>query len=213
MSQEYDCTSGRRSLPSMIAWLSVCLLAAVWGPTLEPQLLKSWSIAGTLGLSCAVALEVAEQTRTRLHERARRSAAQRRLERSWPQLIAYQEQSEVKSRLYDGIRRITGNDDAPRIPGTERATGDSLPQRQLVRVKPIPANESNEECDQSRIVDAYVRDISSKSIGLAHIRPLENGRVVLALNLPDGGSASIVAETQWQLTMPDGSYQSGVTLL
>lgn len=80
-------------------------------------------------------------------------------------------------------------------------------------MKPIPANESNEECDQSRIVDAYVRDISSKSIGLAHIRPLENGRVVLALNLPDGGSASIVAETQWQLTMPDGSYQSGVTLL
>jgi len=197
----------------MIEWLSVCLLAAVWGPTLEPGLLKIWSIAGSLGLSSAVALEVAERTRAALHGKARRTAAQRRMERSWPKLIANQEQSEVKSRICDGIRRITGSDDVQSIAELERISREHLPQRQPVRVKPIPASESENECDESRVVHAYVRDISSNGIELVHARPLENGRVVLALDLPDGGTASIVAETQWQLTMTDGSYQSCVRLL
>src|SRR5437868_3836908 len=63
------------SVPSLIAWLSVCLLAASWGRTIDEQWQRYWTIAGTFGLVAAVGLGSVEKVRRFRNEWIREQAA------------------------------------------------------------------------------------------------------------------------------------------
>ena len=51
------------SMPSLIAWLSVCLLAAAWGHTLDQHWQAVWRQTGAFGLAAAVGLGALERMR------------------------------------------------------------------------------------------------------------------------------------------------------
>src|SRR5438105_130277 len=73
----------RQSINSLIAWLSVCLLAAAWGPTLGRDRQIVWTYFGLFGLVAAVGLDTLSRTRRVRRERILQerltSAQQRRL--------------------------------------------------------------------------------------------------------------------------------------
>jgi hypothetical protein len=207
---ENNVASGRGSLPSLIGWLSVCLLAAVWGPELNPWLRQVWSILGSFGLVAAFSLEIAERTRTGLSKRARQKAAERRMERSSSDMVVVQD---VKSQLCEALRQMLSKTSTRESTTGESGANECGLNRLPITVKPLPANDSDPECADALAIAAIVRNISKNIIGLSHSSPIEGQRVVLSVETDDGGSLRLVGEPQWQLPLRDGSYQSGVRLL
>jgi hypothetical protein len=51
-----------RSVRSLTAWLSLCLLSASWSARLDPFLREVWAQVGCYGLVAAVGLDLAERT-------------------------------------------------------------------------------------------------------------------------------------------------------
>ena len=70
-----------RSVSSLIAWLSVCMLAAAWGAMLGPGWTTSWKLWGAFGLAAAVGLNVADRLHQANRRRREEDAAMQRLER------------------------------------------------------------------------------------------------------------------------------------
>src|SRR5580704_16429963 len=82
MSQEAVPRPGCRSLPALIAWLSVCLLAASCGSWLGPGFSEIWAGFGLFGLASALGLDFTERRRAELKRRAQTLLLQDRFERN-----------------------------------------------------------------------------------------------------------------------------------
>ena len=69
------------SMSSLIAWMSLCLLSAAWGPLIPMTLRTVWGYWGLFGLAAGVALGALERRRLLQREREwvflRRSAEER----------------------------------------------------------------------------------------------------------------------------------------
>jgi hypothetical protein len=75
--------AARNSLPAMIAWLSLCLIAAGWGPLADAQLRAMWAQIGLFGLTAALALDLAKRARSAVRAHVNRKVASRRIERNF----------------------------------------------------------------------------------------------------------------------------------
>ena len=58
-------------------------------------------------------------------------------------------------------------------------------------------------------LSAFARDISPLGIGLVHTKPIENGEVVVTLDLPSGRTIRLRTEIIWCKCFGDGWYASG----
>jgi hypothetical protein len=72
----------KTTLPALIAWLSVCMIAASWGPELGPSLCESWGWTGLFGLTAAVGLELTERSRLLLKIRSQVNTTNQRIDRT-----------------------------------------------------------------------------------------------------------------------------------
>jgi hypothetical protein len=72
----------KTTLPALIAWLSVCLIAASWGSELGPSLCQSWGWTGLFGLTAAVGLELTERSRLLLKVRSQVKTTNQRIDRT-----------------------------------------------------------------------------------------------------------------------------------
>jgi hypothetical protein len=82
-------SGGKSSFLSLIAWLSVCLLATAWGPRLDASLRDRSAAIGALGLAAALGLEATGRTREHLKKRSQQKAASRRLTRNLANAAAH----------------------------------------------------------------------------------------------------------------------------
>src|ERR1700722_8392617 len=103
-SPEIPASSGKSSILSLIAWLSVCLLATAWGPRLDASLRDRSAAVGALGLAAAVGLEVTGRTRGHMKKRSQQKAASRRLARNLVNVAAHSPAPTV-----DAIPRVDQN--------------------------------------------------------------------------------------------------------
>jgi hypothetical protein len=88
-SPDIPASSGKSTILSLIAWLSVCLLATAWGPKLDASLRDRSAEIGALGLAAAVGLEVTGRTRGHIKKRSQQKAAGRRLTRNLVKVAAH----------------------------------------------------------------------------------------------------------------------------
>jgi hypothetical protein len=81
-------SSDRKSVRSTIAWLSICLLAAGWGPMCDPEVRRLWAIFGSFGLSAALGLDVVQRARAVFRRRDQRKLVQQRITRNLETIVA-----------------------------------------------------------------------------------------------------------------------------
>ncbi len=72
----------KTTLPALIAWLSVCMIAAGWGPELTPSLRQWWGWMGLFGLTAAVGLELSARSRSLLKIRSQVKTTNLRIDRN-----------------------------------------------------------------------------------------------------------------------------------
>lgn len=69
------------SVPSLIAWLSIGMIIAAWGPTFEPSLREIWVYVGLAGLVSAVGLDTVRRVHARSKRRRQQTSILRRVQR------------------------------------------------------------------------------------------------------------------------------------
>ncbi len=92
------------SIPSLIGWLSLCMLAATWGRTIDPSWQGLWAKAGTVGLIAAVILDRSERKRLARKAKIRENAA-RVISES--RLAKVHEQESTRSSVIDAIHELS----------------------------------------------------------------------------------------------------------
>jgi hypothetical protein len=92
------------SIPSLIGWLSLCMLAATWGRTIDPQWQGWWAKAGTAGLIAAVVLDRSERKRLSRKVKVRENAARVISEN---RLAKLHEQESTRSSVIEAIHELT----------------------------------------------------------------------------------------------------------
>jgi hypothetical protein len=92
------------SIPSLIGWLSLCMLAATWGRTIDPQWQGWWTKAGTVGLIAAVILDRSERKRLARKAKVRENAA-RVISES--RLAKVHEQESTRGSVIEAIHELS----------------------------------------------------------------------------------------------------------
>jgi len=77
---EKPAKSTTRSIAHLIAWLSVCMLAAAWGSVLGPGWTLPWMHWGAFGLAAAVGLGVSDRLRAERRNQSEQVATISRLQ-------------------------------------------------------------------------------------------------------------------------------------
>ncbi len=199
--------TGSASLPSQIAWLSLCLLAAGWGTGLDPTVGELWKIWGLLGLVSAAGLDVVWRTRMMRRKRTQQRSVQRRVVRSLTNLAA---QTETSTRIGVAVRRIVeDHQQRDGTPSLEQRCDGRLSLRCTVRVTPLDDPASTSDGLHKTTFTVCARDISTSGVGLVHNQTINNRHVMFTFDLLDSESIALVAHLQWQHVETDGKYSSG----
>lgn len=188
----------------LIAWLSVCVLAAAWGSNLDPAWRPIWREAGAFGLASAVGLSTARQMRSAYRRRTEQRSVEAQLTR---RLAAELFTGDASEHLRGIIDRFVNDFDGPAKTPTDRRLGTD---------DHAPAEIFAVDCDHPGATQlaiptavASVRNISQVGIGLAHPNPVSTGPVLLAYQTRDGARLVIGVEISWCRITGDGEYISG----
>jgi len=195
-----------RSLSALIAWVSLCLLAAGFGAKLAPGLQGLWAKLGLFGLLAAVGLEAAEKSQRRRKEQKQRAALQHRVELELGKFLQRCASFEV---IRAAVRRV--HDDAQRRATAydDRRSESRAPLSMPVKVTPLPRDPAKAELSELQPFTAYTRDISPRGVGLLHDRPIRDGEVLLTFDLLTGETVSLIADLTWCRREEDHRYSAG----
>lgn len=205
------------SLVNLVAWLSVCLLAAAWGPTLGAPWRMLWTIMGSFGLTAALGLQGVERVRRRREQRLLQKEADHRYEHRMAKLEAKRQANNV---VAEAVQRII--EDAEQTgsacwdtesPYSGRRAEPRILCRIPVEVSRLSDLEETLQRDDGDCVTGYIQDISPSGVGLLHRQPLDAHRVALRVELSDGTQIALVAALIWREPEKDGWYSSGGKLV
>jgi hypothetical protein len=188
----------------LIAWLSVCVLAAAWGSNLNPDWRPLWREVGAFGLVSAVGLSAARQMRAVFRRRSEQRSVEAQLTR---RLATDLFTSDASEHLRTIIERFFADFEGWASSPTDRRLGtDNHASAELFCI----------DCDHPGAMQlempsavARVRNISQVGIGLSHPQPLATGPVLLAYETRDGARLVIGVEISWCRSTGDGEYISG----
>ncbi len=206
------------SIPSLMAWLSVCILAAAWGKSLDNQLQAQWSMLGLYGLVASVGLGVLEKSRNMRLKRARQSAIQARTTFG---LARITEQGAAREAINSAVRRVTNSVGADTSSGAahrRRQMKERRSERRSDHLGRLPMeitvviDHDDLSCDLSEPFPGTLRDISAGGISFLHAVPIEGRIVVLTIRLPDDNHLSFVAESLWTDATNEGFVSGGSIL-
>lgn len=192
------------NLCKLIAWLSVCVLAAAWGSNLDPQWRPIWREFGAFGLISAVGLDVARK----VHSVYRRRSDQRSFEGQLARRVATELfNNEAPKYLHPTIERLFADfDDDGKSRGERRIGTAAHPPAHLFALDPRNPAETNLEVAG---IEARIRNISLAGLGLIHAEPLSSGPYVLTYEARSGENLVVGIEVAWCRPTGDGDYISG----
>jgi hypothetical protein len=208
MEHTVDDSEKSESLRGLIAWLSLCLLAAAWGPNLPAESRAIWGNVGTFGLVAAVGLSLAARVRavrrTQRHKQKQEECIDQRL----TQVVTHSESVEAL-RTTVALLQSDLRERAAVLPSatSNDTLGSGCPVEVLL-LDPVFGPRAS-----GRPLTVYLRDLSNGGIGLLHRVPLPTGRVLLKFHLMDGGTKTLTADIRWCRKIDDRLYWSGGPLL
>jgi hypothetical protein len=201
-----------------MAWLSVCILAAAWGKSLNENLQAQWSTLGLYGLVASVGLGLLEKGRNARLKRARQNALQTRTTFG---LARITEQEAARDTINAAVRRVTvgaGADMAGSTTYAQRRSKQKRSERRSVHLGRLPmeitvvVDHDDLSCDLSEPFPGTLRDLSASGISFLHWVPINGRIVVLTIRLPDGNHLSFVVEALWTDVTRDGFVSGGSIL-
>jgi hypothetical protein len=198
------------SLTRLIAYLSLCMLAAAFGAMLGPVWSRWWAIFGTFGLVSAIGLRVLNRSRARLADRTRGKQLALKAERRLDEMMGDIESS---GAIRAALRQFQpgATDSTPR--GTNCQAEARLPLNKPATITPLLRSSGDAGYQRGKPLAARVRSISGSGFGLAHDQQLERGVVLLEFELEDGQRLQLIADVLWCELQDSGCYFSGGRIL
>jgi hypothetical protein len=201
------------SIPSLTAWLSVCILAAAWGRSLDESWQQIWSEVGAYGLAASVGLGFVEKARFAQKKHSREKALAARADFG---LARLSEQGATLDSIQAAVRRLQAGAKTSRHESTGGAAGKH--DRRIPTLAGLPleitpiVDHDDTSCELDQAIDGSLRDVTSRSIAFRHARPFVAPHVVLSFALEDGQRLSFVVEVLTTEVADEGFVTRGAVL-
>jgi hypothetical protein len=200
------------SVPNLIGWLSVCLLAAAMGRSLDDRWQVVWAEAGAFGLVAAVGLAGIERIRRARLERERQVALQARFECGLARL--HQHSATIDS-INSAVRKLAQQaaiDMRGKLGKAQR--NRRRDQMELVADYPLaiqPVAEDAQQGVELPQIKGTLQQISSRVVSFEHTESIPTRTVLLTFQTGEQ-PLSFVVDVTWTQKI-DGAYSSGGTVL
>jgi hypothetical protein len=196
--------ANRPSLPTLIAWLSTCLLASGIGMTFTEDLRSLWMHWGCLGLAAAAGLEATARIREQRRARKVAKAAQKRCDR---ELHLVRTETEIVLVVQKIMARV-GKSEALPADGRGRRADPRLACDLAVDVILASDLLTGDGDFQPKRLELRITNISSSGFALALPSPLPPQEIVLVFT-EDGEETNILGEIVWCDRQTDGAISAG----
>ena len=213
-TSESLCLARTTSYAALIAWLSVCILVACWGPQLDPLLRQRWAWAGPFGLAAAVGLELSDRTRALIKKRSLEKTTNRRIGYVTDAVLhqdGHSEFADVIRKIQEASKTLAAGGEQPNGDEASKDSRSAFPIPVSVRLLKSDAKPGS--LSETPSLMAHLRNISSIGIGLVHQARIDTPRYVLDFVLPSGERLLLLVEVRWQERSAYGTYHSGGKLL
>lgn len=198
------------SVSELIAWLSVCMLAASWATTFDPSWGRCWAIFGAFGLTSALGMDVLKRSQQQRQIRARNRRTTRRAERNLDKEIDGMESSTAVRFAVVRLKQSLAKAQANRRHSAAQPGPPSNDEVTLTRLYGWP----KVVCDRmAESVAGRLRGISRQGAELVHDRRIERGLVLLACPLDPARQVHFIADVLWCELQNDGRYFSRAKLI
>jgi hypothetical protein len=203
------------SIPSLIAWLSVCMLAAAVGHTLDEHWQPVWARMGTFGLVAAVGLGSLEKTREVREKSSYDRHMQARVECG---LERFNQHSAAVDSINEALNRLAKHAARERRGTAGKSAFAARPQgMQLLESYPLeimPVEDQGPKLDfgSAGAIAGSVRQISSRVVSFDHCVSFGTRMALLTFQLCGRDQLSFVVDIMWT-EKADGGFVSGGTLL
>lgn len=205
MNHQHHEAVASRSLRGLIAWISVCLLIAVWGPQLNPPIRKIWASVGSFGLASAVILEFAGRVHGAVRQRLQKRVTERRIARSLTRISV---QNATLAEINAALRRIAEDDHRRGCLPSERRSQSSPAHHRVAQLRPTTGTMRADTTKLDESLPVYIRELSGCGVVFLHCRPITSRQVAIEFHLLDDQSITLVVDLQPQQDLPDGQFCS-----
>jgi hypothetical protein len=204
------------SIPSLIGWLSLCLLTAAYGRTLDDRWQPIWVHLGLFGLVSAFGLGRVEAARSARIRWKHFRTLQSRLEQ---RAAKFTEQSATIETINAGVGKLRKYVQEAHNRSTKLGRGPRCSRAAMLAHLPlqvIPVQENGDELDRNsaEAIHGSLRSISSQSVAFDHVEPFATQLVLLDFQLGPDERLSFVVDVIWsQHNKRGGGFSSGGTVL
>lgn len=212
MDQKLGASPRTISIPSLIGWLSLCMLAAALGRSLSDQWQLAWMEMGLFGLTAAVGLASVERIRQLRQQRSRDQALQARFECGLARLHQHSATIDAINAAVRKLAQQASVDMRDKFGQAQRkGRRDQLEMLADYPLEIMPIDERAEfNADLPPLV-GLLQQISSRVISFEHTESIPTRIVLLTFALGEG-RLSFVVDVTWTQKI-DGAYLSGGTVL
>jgi hypothetical protein len=203
------------SIPSLIAWLSLCLLAAAAGHTLDQEWQPVWARMGAFGLVAAVGLGTLEKAREVVERAAHDRLMQARVEGG---LARFNQHSAAIDSINEAMGRLTSYAQQQRRSKGVKAPAGKRPQSgQLLASFPLEITPVDDQCpafdfESGLAIAGSVRQFTSRVVAFEHGVPIGTRMAMLNFKLDGREQLTFVVDIMWTEKAENG-YASGGTVL
>ncbi len=193
-------------LTRLIAYLSLCMLAAAFGAMVGPAWCRWWAIFGSFGLASAIGLDVLNRSRERVAAHTRRKRLALKAERKLNEMISDLESS---GAIRAALRQFQPGATDPTPQGANGQTEPRLSLNKPATITPLLRSSGDAGGRRGEPLAGRVRNVSRHGFGLAHDQRLERGFVLLEFDLENGEPLQFIADVLWCELQDTGCYFSG----
>jgi hypothetical protein len=197
-------------LTQLIAYLSLCMLAAAFGAVVGPAWCRCWAIFGTFGLASATGLDVLNRSRQRLAAHARSKQLALKAERKLDEIIGDVESS---GAVRAALRQFQEGAADPVPQGAHRRVEPRLPLDKPARITRLLQYSNGAVQRMGEPLAGRLRNVSRQGFGLVHDERLEQGFVLLEIDFDGGEPLQLIGGVLWCELQENGRYFSGGKIL
>ncbi len=185
------------SVPSLIGWLSVCLLAGAYGHTLDAQWQVVWAEMGALGLAAALGLGSIDRVRQARSQRSRDKALQARFECGLARLNQHSATVDAINAAVRKLAQQASIDMRGKLGKAQR--NRRRDQMELLADFPLeiqPLDEHSEANANLTPIIGTLEQISSRVVSFEHVEPIPTRTVLLTFHTGQR-RLSFVVDVTW----------------